>query len=87
MADDISDVLFLCSGNSARSLFAESLINCLGRGRFRGFSAGSHPRGEIHPLTCHELQRQNHAADGLRLQAHLDDIGRSHTAGFGEPAA
>ena len=57
MADRIYNVLFLCSGNSARSIFAEALLNQLGAGRFRAFSAGSQPADEVHPLTIEVLQR------------------------------
>lgn len=66
MTDQVFNVLFLCTGNSARSIFAESIINRLGRGRFRGYSAGSHPRGEVHPMALRELQQNNYATDGLR---------------------
>lgn len=65
MADKLLNVLFLCTDNSARSLFAESLLNRLGRGRFRGFSAGSDPSGEVHPLTVYELTRNNYDPTGL----------------------
>ncbi|MGD2117541.1 MAG: arsenate reductase ArsC [Chromatiales bacterium] len=66
MDNNIFNVLFLCTGNSARSVFAECLINRLGKGRFQGFSAGSHPKGEINPFTIRELQRHNYYTDDLR---------------------
>lgn len=66
MADPSYNVLFLCNGNSARSIMAECLVNRLGQGRFRGFSAGSRPKGEIHPLTLQVLQRNNYLTEGLR---------------------
>jgi arsenate reductase len=66
MANKVYNVLFLCTGNSARSIFGECLINRLGRGRFQGFSAGSHPKGEVHPMALYELQHNNYATDGLR---------------------
>ena len=66
MADKIFNVLFLCTGNSARSIFAECLINRFGHGKFRGFSAGSQPRGQIHPYARYELERNNYVTQELR---------------------
>ena len=62
-------VLFLCTGNSARSIMAECSLNRWGRGRFQAFSAGSHPRGQIHPLTLEFLGRHNFQLDGLRSKS------------------
>ena len=69
MSEKIYNVLFLCTGNSARSIMAECALRRYGAGRFRAFSAGSLPRGEIHPLTLHLLQRLNYATDGLRSKS------------------
>lgn len=60
------NVLFLCTGNSARSILAERLVERWGQERFRGFSAGSHPKGEVHPLALEILRRNNYLTDGLR---------------------
>ena len=69
MSEKVYNVLFLCSGNSARSIMAECALGRYGNGRFRAFSAGSHPKGEIHPLTLHLLQRLNYRTDDLRSKS------------------
>ena len=66
MSEPIFNVLFLCTGNTARSILAECLINRWGKGRFRGFSAGSHPRGYVHPMTLELLRRLDFDTSGLR---------------------
>jgi arsenate reductase len=63
------NVLFLCTGNSARSVMAEVLLNHWGRGRFQAFSAGSHPKGEVHPLTLETLSRSHLPAEGVRSKS------------------
>jgi arsenate reductase len=60
------NVLFLCTGNSARSILAESLINHWGRGKFRGFSAGSRPKGKVHPIALELLRHMKLPVEGLR---------------------
>jgi arsenate reductase len=63
------NVLFLCTGNSARSILAESLLNSLGKGNFRGFSAGSFPKGQVHPRALDLLTRMDLPAEGLRSKS------------------
>jgi len=63
------NVLFLCTGNSARSVMAECAINRCGKGKFRGFSAGSHPKGAIHPLTLELLTALNYETRDLRSKS------------------
>lgn len=77
MADQPFNVLFLCTGNSARSILAQCLVNHLGGERFRGFSAGSHPKGEVHPLTVRELQRNGLSTNGLRSKEMAEFEGAS----------
>lgn len=69
MHDKVYNVLFICTGNSARSILAEAFLTHLGRGRFRGFSAGSHPRGEIAPLTLQILRQWHIPTEGLRSKS------------------
>ncbi|MEI7606477.1 MAG: arsenate reductase ArsC [Rhodospirillaceae bacterium] len=69
MSEKIYNVLFLCTGNSARSIMAECALGRYGNGRFRAFSAGSHPKGEVHPLTLELLQRLNYRTDELRSKS------------------
>ncbi len=68
MSDKLN-VLFLCTGNSARSIIAEAIMNREGMGRFRGFSAGSTPKGEVHPYTLQLLERLNHDVSGFRSKS------------------
>lgn len=63
------NVLFLCTGNTARSIMAEAILNHAGAGRFRAFSAGSFPKGHVHPLTLERLASQGIPADGLRSKS------------------
>ncbi len=63
------NALFLCTGNSARSILAEVLLNHWGRGRFHGFSAGSLPKGQVHPMALELLQARGFSTDGLRSKS------------------
>ena len=66
MTDHVYNVLFLCTRNSARSIIAESILNREGAGRFKAFSAGSHPKGQVHPFAIDLLKKLNHPTTGLR---------------------
>ena len=65
------NVLFVCTGNSARSILAESILNhpAIGQGRFRAFSAGSHPAGEVQPLALELLSQYHYPTEGLRSKS------------------
>lgn len=69
MADRIYNVLFLCTGNSARSILGEALIGRRGLGKFRGYSAGSHPKGAVHPLALRLLETLNFPTSALRSKS------------------
>ena len=69
MSDKPITVLVLCTGNSARSVLAECLINDLGGGKWKAYSAGSHPTGTVNPLTIETLKEKGHAVDGFRSKS------------------
>ncbi len=69
MNNAVRNVLFVCTGNSARSILAEVLLNALGKGQFKGYSAGSHPTGTVNPLALAALRARKLSADGLRSKS------------------
>jgi len=69
MSSPTYNVLFLCTGNSARSILAEALLNQHGRGRFRAYSAGSYPKGDVHPMALQTLEKAGLQTVGLRSKS------------------
>ena len=69
MSERVYNVLFLCTGNTARSVLAEGILNHLGKGRFRAFSAGSQPKGTVNPFALEELRRAGLPAEGFRSKS------------------
>src|SRR5476651_1059977 len=69
MSDRTFNVLFLCTGNSARSILAESIVDHLGGGRFKGFSAGSQPKGQVHPYAIDQLTSMDYPAANMHSKS------------------
>ncbi|QJR10726.1 Arsenate reductase [Usitatibacter rugosus] len=69
MSEKPCDVLFLCTGNSARSIMAEVMLNALGKGRFRGHSAGSQPKGQVHPMSLETMRALGFPTSNVRSKS------------------
>ena len=69
MSNEVFKILFLCTGNSARSILAEAILNRVGQGRFEAFSAGSQPKGEVHPYALQLLKNLNHDTSFARSKS------------------
>jgi arsenate reductase len=69
MSEKIYNVLFLCTGNSARSIMAEKLMDHWGKGKFKAYSAGSHPSGKVNPFAIQTMKNQGLSTEGLRSKS------------------
>jgi len=78
MADHPYNVLFLCTGNSARSILAETILNKVGAGKFHAYSAGSHPKGQVHSETLRLLQSLGYDITGLRSKSWIEFLKEPH---------
>jgi protein-tyrosine-phosphatase len=75
MSERPYNVLFLCTGNSARSVIAEAILNRIGAGRFHAFSAGSQPKGQVHPETLRLLRELGYNTSGFRSKSWIEFLG------------
>ena len=73
----VFNVLFICTGNSARSIMAETVLSRAGQGKFRAFSAGSHPKGHVHPYAIDLLKRLHYNVSGLRSKSWTEFTGEN----------